>query len=391
MLEFMRNKRISVARTDPGIFIIQAELDDSIYSLELFLQVQTADLKCVKIRGNWRRWTTPECPRALDFLKQAEGLFLVPGVEDNIHKTIGRTACRHFANLLIECAYAAQQAQIAAGIDSGREAGRVRTGGESAQVQAGAENKKPPTLSSSGTTVEKEPDIPPEGAFRQKQTNKPSDQGFMVDLHTHTFPASACASDSAEQMVLSARKKGLNAICITDHNHVWEKKDIDQLIDRCNFQVFRGNEILTDQGDMLVFGFFDPVDRVIKLKDLKDLVKRAGGFIVAAHPFRGFLTFGTGQLGLTPEKAMEREMFNHVNAVEILNGKVTLRENELAKRVAEGLKLPMTGGSDAHDHLNVGIYATCFKQAFSDEKDFLAALHSGDFTPVNLQEVLNEK
>ncbi len=51
MLEFMRNKRVSVARKDPETFSIQAELDDSIYSLSLFLRVRIRDLKCLSIRG----------------------------------------------------------------------------------------------------------------------------------------------------------------------------------------------------------------------------------------------------------------------------------------------------------------------------------------------------
>lgn len=396
MLEFMRNKRISVARKDPEIFTIQAELDDSIYSLELFLKVQVADLKCIEIMGNWRRWTTPECPRALDFLKQAEGFFLVPGIEDKIHKTIGRTSCRHFANLLIECARAAQHTQVMVKWEAARinepdlslglfMERQGKTGGKGEadtsepipEVQAAESPKKTITPVSSGTESEK------------KETGNFPEKGFMVDLHIHTFPASACASDSAEDMVKSAREKGLDAICLTDHNHVWSEKDVGQLMDRLNFQIFRGNEIVTDQGDMLVFGFYDSVDRVIKLKDLSNLVKRAGGFIVAAHPFRGFLTFGAGQIGLTPEKAMEREMFNHVQAVETLNGKVTQKENELARKVAQGLNLSMTGGSDAHDCSNVGIYATCFENVFSTQEDFIAALHSGGFAPIIYRRSVN--
>ena len=343
MLEFMRNKRISVARKDPEIFTIQAELDDSIYSLELFLKVQVADLKCIAISGNWRRWTTPECPRALDFLKQAEGFFLVPGIEDKIHKTIGRTSCRHFANLLIECARAAQQTQI---LVKWEEAGKKepdlsleafmerqgKTGGQGnsdiskpvPEVQAEESPRATITLVPSGKEAEK------------KETQNFSADGFVVDMHIHTFPASACASDSAEDMVKSAREKGLDAICLTDHNYVWSEKEVDRLKDRLNFQIFRGNEVMTDQGDMLVFGFYDPVHGVIKLEDLSGLVKRAGGFIIAAHPFRGFLTFGAGQIGLTPEKAMERDMFNHVHAVETLNGKVTQKENELAQKGGPG-------------------------------------------------------
>lgn len=412
MLEFMRNKRVSVACEDEENFTIQAELDDSIYSLELFLKVRIVDLKCLAIRGNFRRWTTPECPRALDFLNQAEGFFLTRGVEDRIHKTIGRTSCRHFANLLIECAHGAEQGRIMVQWNQARKKNPdlslkefVAGMGEKSQgimpLGDNSSEKKEPEKNQSEKNQnvdfcevklqkvnpgEEQSTIvlPPENESDKKKARDSTDHGFIVDLHVHTFPASACAADSAEVMVEAARKKGLNAICLTDHNHVWPEKELDRLMALLNFQIFRGNEIMTDQGDMLVFGFHEEVDRVVKLRDLAVLVNRSGGFIIAAHPFRGFLTFGTGQIGLTPEKAMEREMFNHVHAIETLNGKVTDKENHLAFQVAEGLKLHKTGGSDAHDASNIGIYATCFKSVFANDQELVSALHSGDYGPVCL-------
>jgi len=405
MLEFMRNKRVSVACEDEENFTIQAELDDSIYSLELFLKVRIVDLKCLSIRGNFRRWTTPECPRALDFLDQAEGLFLTKGVEDRIHKTIGRTSCRHFANLLIECAHGAQQSRIMVQWHQARKKNpdlsiKEFVAGEGDKNQGiilgenSSDTLKEPGEKHKGDSCEvkmqklgsgKEKNITvlsPENAFDKKKAK--IDQGFIIDLHVHTFPASACAADSAEVMVEAARKKGLNALCFTDHNHVWPEKEVDRLMALFDFQIFRGNEIMTDQGDMLVFGFHEAVDRVVKLRDLATLVDRSGGVIIAAHPFRGFLTFGTGQIGLTPQKAMERDMFKHVHAIETLNGKVTEKENGLAFQVAEGLKLPMTGGSDAHDASNIGIYATCFKSVFTNDQELVSALHSGAYGPVRL-------
>jgi hypothetical protein len=94
------------------------------------------------------------------------------------------------------------------------------------------------------------------------------------------------------------------------------------------------------------------------------------------------LTFGVGKLGLTPEKAMERTLFKFVDAVEVLNGKVTEKENRFAAKVAEGLKLPTTGGSDAHEVSAVGMFATRFFQPIQDEKGLVDALKSGNYSPV---------
>ena len=136
----------------------------------------------------------------------------------------------------------------------------------------------------------------------------------------------------------------------------------------------RGNEITTDQGDMLVFGLETPIHGIIKLEELRILVSQAGGFLIAAHPFRGFLLFGSGQLGLTPEKAMERPLFKQVEGIEVLNSKVTEKENRFASEVAKGIGLPGTGGSDAHQVSDVGLYATRFFSKITSEKELIDAL-----------------
>ena len=98
-----------------------------------------------------------------------------------------------------------------------------------------------------------------------------------------------------------------------------------------------------------------------------------------------------GQFGLTPEKAMERSLFKCVDAVEAMNSKVTESENNFAAKVAEGLGLPATGGSDAHEVFEVGIYATRFFDTIKDEKDLIQALKGGDYSPIRFRKEGLEK
>ncbi len=133
---------------------------------------------------------------------------------------------------------------------------------------------------------------------------------------------------------------------------------------------------------MIVFGLEKEIKGIIRLEELREAVLKADGFIICAHPFRGFLTFGAGKLGLTPEKAMERPMFKLVDAVEVLNGKVTEKENALAEKVAAGLGLPITGGSDAHENSAVGTFATWFPEVIRDEKGLIEALRRGNYSPI---------
>ncbi len=387
MFDFMRHKVVNVAQLDQETLGVHGILDDSIYSIELNFKVHISDLVCSEIEGRWLRWTTTECPKAIDFLKEADGFCLKPGIDDKIHKTVGRRSCRHFANLFIECGHAVRETvklihwEQANATDPEISLKQFMQNEE--QMPAAQAVEDPPEIPSA--TVSENQESPPKSAVQSPKISGPGQfngEGFVIDMHLHTSPASPCASDSVDAMIEEAKRIGLNGICLSDHNHVWPAEEVQALREKHDFTVLRANEIITEQGDMLVFGFDEDIKGIIKLVALKEKVAAVGGFIVAAHPFRGFLTFGADDVGLTIEKAMDREAFKWVDGVETRNGKVTDTENELAVKVAGGLGLPATGGSDAHDVSTVGTYATVFEQAIDSEQTLLAALKQGRYRPV---------
>jgi len=79
---------------------------------------------------------------------------------------------------------------------------------------------------------------------------------------------------------------------------------------------------------------------------------------------------------------MERPLFKRVDALEVLNSKVSDNENSFSARVAQGLRLPVTGGSDAHSAGEVGLYATRFPRRINNERDLVEALKAGGYSPV---------
>ncbi len=111
-------------------------------------------------------------------------------------------------------------------------------------------------------------------------------------------------------------------------------------------------------------------------------MQTAGGFMIAAHPFRGFKTFGIGQLQMTVEQACKRKALEFVDAIEIGNGKLSRDENDMARKVAEKLDLPGTGGSDAHRVDEVGKWVTVFEKEIQDENQLVEELHAGRFRAV---------
>ncbi len=384
MLKFKRDKLVTIVEKE-NTLAAHGVLDDDIYSLELDVVFSMSDLEILSIKGRWHRWTTPECPRSDQFLQEAVG-FKVRDADFSrkVHKIISRKACRHYANLLLECGHSANEAmqviQYRAAL------------AENPELSFEAFLNDTPAPVTAKTEITPINDIAPDTDSTEKADSaaKPANadtghdpsEDFFIDLHVHTSPASPCSSAPVDDLIKEARRIGLNGICLTDHNHVWQADEVEELRRKHNFLVLRGNEITTEQGDMLVFGLEKDIKGIINLEDLYKEVQKADAFMIVAHPFRGFLIFGAGQVGLTPKKAMERPLFKLVDGIEIMNGKVTEKENNFAAQVASGLGLPVTGGSDAHEVEEVGKYATCFPGVIRDEKDLLAALKAGTYSPV---------
>jgi predicted metal-dependent phosphoesterase TrpH len=205
---------------------------------------------------------------------------------------------------------------------------------------------------------------------------------MKIDLHIHTAPRSACSYIDPLALVEEARRLKLDGICLTEHQVVWDSAEVDQLAADAGIRIFRGNEFTTNQGDILVFGYYEDIRELLIIQELRDKVAAAGGYMIAAHPFRGFKTFGIGQLQMTVEQACKRKVLEFVDAVEIGNGKLSPDENEMAGKVAEKLGLPGTGGSDAHRVDEIATWVTDFEKDIEDENELLQELHAGRFRAV---------
>jgi predicted metal-dependent phosphoesterase TrpH len=293
---------------------------------------------------------------------------------------VGRKACRHFANLLLECCHSAKEATRIL------EWERAKAGNPELKFEEFRQEGAPDVEGQPATQPASSVETPRRSMKRiPKQDRDASADKMTIDLHVHTYPASPCSSASVDAVIEEAKRIGLDGICLTDHNHLWGPAQVEELRQRHGFLILRGNEITTNQGDLLVFGCERDIQGIVDIKELRREVDEADGFMIVAHPFRGFLIVGVDQAGLTPEKAMERPLFNYVDAVEVLNGKVTEKENDFALRVTEGLGLPGTGGSDAHEVAEVGMYATEFYEVIKSEQDLIAALKKGVYEPVVFQ------
>ncbi|OGP49091.1 MAG: hypothetical protein A2Y79_01755 [Deltaproteobacteria bacterium RBG_13_43_22] len=203
---------------------------------------------------------------------------------------------------------------------------------------------------------------------------------MLIDLHVHTSPRSPCSNIHPAELIQEAKRIGLDGFCLTEHQVLWDWDEVVRLAGDNGIKIFRGNEITTAQGDVLVFGLDQDIKGIITIQELHLIVQSAGGFSIAAHPFRGFKMFGVGQLGMTLDQACKKKILQFVDSIEIRNGRVTEKENEVAGNVAEKLGLRGTAGSDAHEIGALGTWVTIFEKDIETETDLLRELKSGRFT-----------
>lgn len=110
-MTFSRNKLVGIEYGKEGSLLVHGVLDDNIYGMEIDFEVNLPDLEITAINGEMKRFTNPGCPPAVPVLQNAVGLRL--NQEDlaaRVNREVGRKGCRHFANLLLECADAVIQA-----------------------------------------------------------------------------------------------------------------------------------------------------------------------------------------------------------------------------------------------------------------------------------------
>jgi predicted metal-dependent phosphoesterase TrpH len=203
---------------------------------------------------------------------------------------------------------------------------------------------------------------------------------MRIDLHTHTSPRSACSNIEPLELIREAGRLRLDGICLTEHQVVWQPEELIALAHGAPVKVFRGNEFTTNQGDILVFGYEEDVKELLTIEELRAEVRAAAGFMIAAHPFRGFKTFGIGQLQMTVDQACERKVFDFVDAIEIKNGKLSDEENDMAAHVAVRLGLPGTAGSDAHRLDELGKWTTDFEREIENDQQLVEELRAGRFS-----------
>ena len=187
---------------------------------------------------------------------------------------------------------------------------------------------------------------------------------MLFDLHVHSS-LSPCSRLSLDEILNKAKSRGLDGVCITDHDSMAVRHLISEGLQANGLCVIVGQEYTTRQGDFLLFGPYERLPPGLSAPRLLHHVRSTGGASVAAHPFRS--------LRPVDEKIVSSGL---CRIIEEINGRNTFSENSQVDAWLERYPLCSVGGSDAHTLEELGRVPVRFDMPILSRADLIQALQT---------------
>jgi predicted metal-dependent phosphoesterase TrpH len=163
---------------------------------------------------------------------------------------------------------------------------------------------------------------------------------IRADLHVHT----TYSNDSLitpEDLVYYSKKRGLNAVAVTDHNQL---EGAYKIAKETDFLIIPGMEVSSSDGHIVALNVKEAIPRGFSAVETVERIHRAGGVAIACHPYVYF------------KGCLRDKVCATFDAIEVINARAFPFKNSVAKaqEAAEHLKLSRVAGTDAHYGPQIG-------------------------------------
>lgn len=187
-----------------------------------------------------------------------------------------------------------------------------------------------------------------------------------VDLHMHTDHSGDCATP-VEVLLDAARKQGLGAIAVTDHNEVSGAHEAAAKAAEYGVKIIIGEEVKTaDQGEVIGLFIEEKIPKGVTLQEAIADIRRQGGLVYVPHPF--------DRMHSVPDYEHMLDIVDDIDAVEVFNPRVAISSfNEEAARFAAKYRMVAGAGSDSHVAQGLGSVRLTMRD-FDGPEEFLASL-----------------
>ncbi len=190
---------------------------------------------------------------------------------------------------------------------------------------------------------------------------------IKADLHVHT----TYSSDSLitpKDLVYYSKKRGLNAVAVTDHNFLDGAYKIAKETD---FLIIPGMEVSSADGHIVALNVKDLIPRGFSAAETVARIHKAGGVAIACHPYVYF-------------KGCLRENVNgDFDAIETINARAFpfKRSVRKAEEAAQRFHLSQVAGTDAHYGPQIGYGYTEIQVEEATPQAIADAIVAGKCTP----------
>ena len=185
---------------------------------------------------------------------------------------------------------------------------------------------------------------------------------LKIDLHVHTH-YSYDSMITPEELVLYAKKRGLDSVAVTDHDRIDGALKIAKETD---FLIIPGMEISSLNGHIVALNVQEQIPSRLSVDETVDKIHEAGGIAVACHP-------------VTPFKVgLGKHTNSKFDAVEVINASAFPFNYSVkhSQRIASRLGIARVAGSDAHYGPEIG-YAYTLVDAELEVEEIIKALSKG--------------
>jgi predicted metal-dependent phosphoesterase TrpH len=188
-----------------------------------------------------------------------------------------------------------------------------------------------------------------------------------ADLHVHST-YSADSVITPKELIFYAKKHGLTAVAVTDHNQVDGARKIAKETD---FLIISGIEVSSLGGHIVGLNVNGAIPRGLSADETVDRIHGAGGVAIACHPY----ALLKGSVGKYVTKKFDAVETKNATSFPFRNA------SEKAELLAKRLGLPRVAGTDAHIPQAIGSAYTLV-EAEPDVESILKAIVAGHCEPM---------
>ena len=190
---------------------------------------------------------------------------------------------------------------------------------------------------------------------------------ISADLHVHTT-YSKDSLITPKDLIYYSKKRGLNAVAVTDHNSLDGAYKIAKETD---FLIIPGMEVSSADGHIVALNIHELIPRGLSAPETVERIHKAGGVAIACHPYVYF------------KGCLKENVCSTFDAVEVINSRAFpfKRSVKKAEATAKKLGLVRVAGTDSHYGPQIGFAYTVIEAAEPTVEAIASAIIEGNCQP----------